>query len=210
MKNAFFTALVCCFLIFSCQDTATDKYVKATNPQQMAPIKGEYLNMIVTIPAGSTQRLRYEASTNTYERLRDSSGQILPPTFMPFPANYGFLPATQQDSVVGSDLEVLLISERQTTASLIPVLPIGAIRLLENGEEGSIIIAIPARENEQLIKVNNFLDFAIQHDAAKQILEIWLLNYKGPRTSSLLGWEDEFYAWQLVKNRYQAPEAPTK
>lgn len=208
MKNAFFTALVCYFLLLSCQDPARDSYDKVSNPQEMSPIEGDYLNMIVTIPAGSTQLIRYEAATNSYEAMRDNDGQLLPPTFMPFPANYGFLPGTQRDSLLGSDLEVLLISEHQTTASLIPVLPIGAIRLLENGVENTKIIAIPAKEEEQLIKVSNFLDFAIQHDAAKLILETWLLNYKGQQTSTLVGWEDEFYAWQLVKTRRQVSAPP--
>ncbi len=199
--------LACFFLVYSCQNSAENSYEKVKNPQQLSAVEGDYLNMIVTMPAGSTELLCYQPSSNTYEQLRDKDGVSLPPTFLPSPANGGFLPGTQRDSLLGTELEVLLLSARQATASLIPVRPIGVIRLLEGEESVAKIIAIPARTEEQLIQVENFLDFAIQHDAAKQILETWLLNYKGSGSSTLLGWEDEFFAWELVRSRSQAMEA---
>lgn len=201
MKNFFLTLLSCLFVVYSCQDSVEGDYEKADNPQALAAIEGEYLNMIVTMPAGSTELLCYQSGSNTYGAIKDKNGAPLPPTFLPSPANCGFLPGTQRDSLLGTELEVLLLSARQATASLIPVRPIGVIRLLEGEESVAKIIAIPARESEQLIQVENFLDFAIQHDAAKQIIETWLLNSKGPGSSTLIGWEDEFFAWELVKSR---------
>ncbi len=201
MKNVFYLFLVYGCLLFSCNDTGLPSATKIVDPQPAAVLEEGNLNMVVTMPAGTARILYYDRLTDRYELAKDTAGQELPPTFMPAPGNLGFLPGTAVDSLQLPPLEILLLGEGKVTGSLIAVQPIGGLRLREEGIESLKIIAIPLQADQQIVPVDNFLDFAIRQEAAKQIVETWFLNYRGFRSTDMLGWEDEFYVMQLVKKR---------
>ena len=43
------------------------------------------------------------------------------------------------------------------------------------------------------------MELALEQDAARSIIEAWFLNYKGPKHTELIRWEDETYAWREVR-----------
>jgi inorganic pyrophosphatase len=43
------------------------------------------------------------------------------------------------------------------------------------------------------------MELALEQDAARSIIEAWFLNYKGPKQTELIRWEDETYAWREVR-----------
>lgn len=202
MKNAIYGLLLVLTSLTACKDTNGSGYSLVDDPYGVVAVEDDHLNMIVEIPAGSSHKIEFDSVSQTFvnDRLADGSDRII--QFLPYPGNYGFIPGTLMDRDRGGDgdpLDVFLIGESQSTGSLIPVLPIGALKLRDQGELDTKIIAIPLDSTRRLINVDNFLDFAIHHDAAKQIIESWFLNYKGPRQTELIGWEDEYYAWEEVR-----------
>lgn len=194
------TLLLLCHL-FSCTADQNQVYERVANPYEVAAVVDQHVNMVVEIPAGSNHKIEYHPETGfDNDKNPDGSKRII--QFLPYPGNYGFIPGTLMDTLQGGDgdpLDVLVISESAATGSLIPVKPIGALLLRDRGEIDTKIIAIPADERQQILPAEDFLDFAINYDAARQIIESWFLNYKGPEATEMIRWEDEFYAWEEVR-----------
>jgi inorganic pyrophosphatase len=122
--------------------------------------------------------------------------------FLPYPGNYGFVPSTLMDKSEGGDgdpLDVLVMSESVPTGTRLAVIPIGALLLLDRGEIDTKIIAVPVDSTLRVFDVDNFITFALEYDAARSIIETWFLNYKGPKQTELIRWEDETFAWREVR-----------
>lgn len=200
MKNVFLIALVCCNLLMSCNDGGSG-YDKVKKPYEVATITEDHLNMVVEIPAGTSHKIEYREGEGFVNDLNvDGGDRVI--SFLPYPGNYGFIPGTLMDTLRGGDgdpLDILVIAESAPTGSMIPVIPIAALLLRDNDELDTKIIAIPANPERQIITATDFLDFAINYDPAKRIIESWFLNYKGPNETEMIRWEDEHYAWSEVR-----------
>jgi inorganic pyrophosphatase len=85
------------------------------------------------------------------------------------------------------------------TGTRLAVIPIGALLLLDRGEIDTKIIAVPVDSTLRVFDVDNFITFALEYDAARSIIETWFLNYKGPKQTELIRWEDETFAWREVR-----------
>ena len=162
--------------------------------------EGEFVNMIVEIPAGTNQKIEFQRGQYVSDTLAGGAARVI--NFLPYPGNYGFVPSTMMDVARGGDgdpLDVLLLSESLPTGVRIAVRPIGALLLRDRGEIDTKIIAVPADTAYQVFAVRDYLDLALNHDAARGIIEAWFLNYKGPNKTELLRWEDEAYAYREVE-----------
>lgn len=193
--------LVICHLFTSCDSNNNQVYKRVSKPYEVPAIADQHINVVVEIPAGSNHKIEYDTE-NGFVNDKNADGSTRVINFLPYPGNYGFIPGTLMDSLRGGDgdpLDVLVISESAATGSLIPVKPIGALLLKDDGETDTKIIAIPADERLQIVAAKDFLDFAINYDAARKIIEDWFLNYKGPGRTEMIRWEDEFYAWEEVR-----------
>lgn len=87
-------------------------------------------------------------SKNKYELDKDTGMLILDrvlSTAMRYPANYGFIPKTLGED--NDPLDVLVIaSENIIPSTLVRVYPIGAIRMIDDGEGDDKILAIPYKD----------------------------------------------------------------
>ncbi len=170
-------------------------------PYAVASIEGDALNVIVEIPAGTNHKIEYQTETGfSNDTLLGGATRVI--NFLPYPGNYGFVPNTLMDKERGGDgdpLDVLVICESVPTGTLLPVKPIGALLLRDRGEIDTKIIAVPQDSSLRVFKPENFLEFALEQDAARSIIETWFLNYKGPKQTELIRWEDETYAWREVR-----------
>lgn len=197
--------LICLLsLLLSCGDSLVETEAAGevfADPYAIASNDGDVLNAVVEIPAGTNQKIEYHKESG-YQSDTLDGGVDRVIEFLPYPGNYGFVPSTLMDEARGGDgdaLDILIIGESQPTGTVQGVKPIGALLLRDRGEIDTKIIAIPADERLRTIDVDNFLDFALANDAAKRIIELWFLNYKGPNTTQLIRWEDEAYAWREVE-----------
>ncbi len=200
MRNLLFL-LPCILLVLAgCQDKNVG-YNLPTEPYAVASMEGDALNVIVEIPAGTNHKIEYRTETGfSNDTLLGGSTRII--NFLPYPGNYGFVPNTLMDKDRGGDgdpLDVLVICESVPTGTLLAVKPIGALLLRDRGEIDTKIIAVPQDSSLRVFQPENFLEFALEQDAARSIIEAWFLNYKGPKQTELIRWEDETYAWREVR-----------
>ena len=151
------------------------------------------IQMVVEIPAGTNDKIEYDASTNTFPQDTENGiPRVI--NFLPYPGNYGFIPGTEMEVEQGGDgdaLDILLLCGHQPTGAVLEVIPIGILRLKDNGEEDHKVVAVPADESLRTIQATNFLEFMIEYDAARRQVEEWFLYYKGWGEMELIGWEDE-------------------
>ncbi|MTB53247.1 inorganic diphosphatase [Lewinella sp. W8] len=195
------TFLIFLFLLTSCGQSPSSGLEQPRDPYAEPSMEGESLNVIVEIPAGSNHKIEYRPDEGFINDTLPNGGERII-NFLPYPGNYGFIPSTLMSRDRGGDgdpLDVIVLSEGVPTGSKLAVKPIAALLLRDRGEIDTKIVAVPVDSSLQVFPVDNFLDFALQHDAARSILELWFLNYKGPNSTELLRWEDEEYAWREVR-----------
>lgn len=199
--NKSFLYLLLALVFTACNSEPGPGLEKPKEPYAVSSIDGEALNVIVEIPAGTNHKIEYRAETGfSNDTLTGGYTRVI--NFLPYPGNYGFVPNTMMDRERGGDgdpLDVLVISESVPTGTLLPVRPIAALLIRDRGEIDTKIIAVPFDSTLRVFQVENFLELALEQDAARSIIEAWFLNYKGPRQTELIRWEDETYAWREVR-----------
>lgn len=171
------------------------------DPTLIPPMIDSVVNAIIEIPAGANTKIEYNPATGQYlPELENGVPRKI--EFLPYPGNYGFIPGTLMPAEVGNKggaMDVLVLSESLPTGSLSRCIPIGALVLLDQGEEDIKIIAIPADPALRLFDAKNFLDLSLDFEPARRIIENWFLFYKGRGQVALVRWEDEQFALAEIK-----------
>ena len=171
------------------------------DPYAVGSMYGDTLNVIVEIPAGSNHKIEYRRGRGfVNDTFPGGTARII--NFLPYPGNYGFVPNTLMDRERGGDgdpLDVIVISESVPTGTRLAVRPIATLLLRDRGEIDTKLVAVPVDTSLRVFNVDSFIDFNLEQNAAKSILEAWFLNYKGPRMTELIRWEDDAYAWREVR-----------
>jgi inorganic pyrophosphatase len=168
----------------------------------LSAVVGDLIHVVVEIPAGTNHKIEYQRETDEFLNDTLSGGGTRVINFLPYPANYGFIPGTLMDRAEGGDgdaLDVLLLAEALPTGSVTTAIPIGAMLFRDAGEIDTKIIAVPALAEDRIIQATNFVDFMLSYAAAQRILEDWFLHYKGRGVMQLSRWEDERFAWQEIR-----------
>ena len=188
-------------LLIGCRPNKQDVY--------KLPAKTEKgIHAVIEIPAGSNHKIEFNPSSKQFEvDQQDGADRVV--DFLPYPANYGFIPSTRMDKSLGGDgdaLDVLVIAERLETGTAIEVKPIATLLLEDLGKIDTKIIAVPADSSLAVIEAFDFQDFMLEYSGAKQIIQDWFLNYKGMGKVRLVAWQNERYAmneiekWSLKPN----------
>lgn len=193
MKYVYFGIMVL-LACSSCRNSQAD-------PEQLTALSGDYLQVVVEIPAGTNQKIEYDYADGSF-KVDQIDGKDRVIDFLPYPGNYGFVPGTLMDKERGGDgdaLDILVIGEAVPTGTSIAVIPLGALLLRDRDEIDTKLIGIPADPAKQVIQAENFMSFALRYDAARRIIEDWFQNYKGAGKVDIIRWEDEQYAWSEVE-----------
>lgn len=188
------------FFIYSCRPSSIDNYYTLSTENNHG------IHAVIEIPAGSNHKIEYNNENNRFEN--DSlDGQIRVINFLPYPANYGFIPSTLMDKSRGGDgdaLDILVIAEHLETGTVVVVKPIATLLLSDDDELDTKIIAVPVDSSLQIISANDYMDFMTRYYGAANIIQNWFLNYKGQGKTTLIGWQDEQFAraeinkWKVV------------
>ena len=131
---------------------------------------------VIEIPAGTTDKRQYDRSTNTFP-IDKRDGKPRRIAFLPYPANYGFIPGTRMDRAQGGDgdaLDVFVLCGAQPSGTVMEVEPIGIIELLDAGERDDKVIALPTDRSLLTLDVDDIHELPA---AARDILVTWLLHY---------------------------------
>lgn len=186
--------LLIAFSITSCS-SAKDIYTTSTFS------KDGVLQCIIEIPGGTNKKIEFNTKTHSFEvDQRDGKDRII--SFLPYPANYGFIPSTFSDPSKGGDgdaLDILLISESMPTGSIVEVIPIAVLKLLDKGEYDYKIICVPNNPKQRIIDAINYNSFSGKYIEVKNIIESWFLHYDiGGDALISKGWGDEEEALEEI------------
>jgi len=134
------------------------------------------LTAVIEIPAGSAEKRQYDPATKTFPiDLRNGKPRMI--RFLPYPANYGFIPSTKMNKDEGGDgdaVDVFVLCGALPSGTIIEVEPIGIIELLDAGERDDKVIALPI---DPALRTVDADDINALPEAARDILVTWLLNY---------------------------------
>src|SRR5690606_7055596 len=143
-------------------------------------------------PAGTNKKYEYNSETLTFE-IDQRNGQDRNISYLPYFANYGYIPSTLSHVSKGGDgdpLDVFVISESLPQGTLIPIIPLATVKLTDENEEDYKIIAVPADDELNLLKVKKFSELKAKQSSVIGIIETWLANYDTDSVQ-ISGWFDE-------------------
>lgn len=159
------------------------------------------VQMVVEIPAGTNKKIEYDYKSNSFKNdQKNGKNRVI--QFLPYLGNYGFIPSTNMDKSLGGDgdaLDVLVLASAQPTGTILRVIPIGLLKLSDNGEIDNKIIAIPAEAQDRIIDVISFRALRSMYPEVPNIIEHWFLDYKGNYSMELVGWGDEGEAREEIQ-----------
>ena len=162
------------------------------------------LNAVIEIPAGTDKKVEYNKTTKSFE-IDKTDGQDRIINFLPYLANYGFVPSTCSDPKKGGDgdpLDVLVLSESVPTGTIMEIEPIAMLKLLDNGELDYKVIAIPYDINKRILDVKNLEELTIRFPEVKMMIELWFLNYNKEDEAIIDGWANEITTLEeIFKNK---------
>ncbi len=173
--------------------------------EQLPPFtRGTIMNAVVEIPAGESNKFEYDPATGEFPvSLRN--GQPRRIRFLPYPANYGFIPGTKMDKEAGGDgdaVDVFVLCGALPTGTVLEVEAIGIIELLDAGERDDKLIAIPVDPELRTMSAEEITDLP---SAVRDILVAWLLNYDPEDGASLVAVKGKTDAIATVR-RWQLRE----
>jgi inorganic pyrophosphatase len=145
----------------------------------------------VEIPAGTADKWEVAGDGRhlVVERVGGEPRRI---NYLPYPANYGFVPRTLSDSAVGGDgdpLDVVLLGPALPCGAVVEARLVGALRLVDDGEEDTKLLAV--RPEDPLGGVRDIGDVERHFPGVLDILETWFVHYEGPGNRSLGTWSAE-------------------
>jgi inorganic pyrophosphatase len=162
-----------------------------------AIVRPDVVHAVIEIPAGTTEKRQYDKATGTFP-IDLRNGQPRRISFLPYPANYGFIPGTKMDRSQGGDgdaLDVFVLCTAQPSGTVMEVEPIGIIELLDDGERDDKIIALPVDRSLLTFDVDEVHELPA---AAQEILVSWILNYDPVDGARLVAVKGRAAAWSAI------------
>ena len=188
--------IICLAYILSAIFFAAAPMIAVSSDETKMIYKDAWLQMIVEIPAGTSKKIEYNKDYNKFI-IEKKNGFDRVINFLPYPANYGFIPSTKMDIERGGDgdaLDIILISESVETGAIIDVIPIAVLNLQDSEEIDTKIVAVPVEKELRIISATTYEDLIKDYAALKVILKLWFTNYKGDSVVTFIKWGDEVEA----------------
>lgn len=165
--------------------------------QLAAIVRPGVVRAVIEIPAGTSDKRQYDPASGTFpiDMRRGEPRRI---RFLPYPANYGFIPGTRMDRTQGGDgdaLDVFVLCGAVPSGTVLEVVPIGIIDLLDADERDDKVIALPL---DPALRTVDAADIGELPRAARDILVTWLLNYDPEDGAQLVGVRGREAAWEAV------------
>lgn len=169
-----------------------------TDFRTLEPFSEGGIHAVIEMPAGTDLWFKYESSSGKILPIMEANKQKAL-DFLPFPANFGFIPGTNDYDMEGSvPLKVLVLGSYLSTGTIVEAQLIGVLNIRERGLENKFLIASTLGRGKQA-KIKDFRDFLLNQDAVKRLLEEWFVHYQGLPDTQILGWQDEKAAMDLIE-----------
>ena len=82
------------------------------DPRSLGAQVGEYVQVVVEIPAGTNQKIEFDYKDGTF-KVDQIDGKDRVIDFLPYPGNYGFVPGTLMDKERGGDGDAAAMATRR-------------------------------------------------------------------------------------------------
>lgn len=166
-----------------------------------AQVSQNTFNAVIEIPAGTNTKYEYSPDQKKFVIDRENGKERII-DFLPYPANYGFIPSTLSKSKTGGDgdaLDVLVLSETVATGTVLEIIPIAILKLIDDGEKDYKVIALPKEESKRIINATSYVNLVKNYPALVEIVATWFLNYNPNDSGAVEGWGDEQEALNEIK-----------
>ncbi|HUY69702.1 MAG TPA: inorganic diphosphatase [Candidatus Tyrphobacter sp.] len=149
------------------------------------------IDVLIEIPRGSRNKYELDEETGRIklDRVLRSSVE--------YPADYGLIPQTKGED--GDPLDALVIARFPfVPGALVPARPVALLKMIDNGESDSKIIAVPAVD----IYFDSWAEESDLPEALKKEIAQFFSTYKilENKTVELKGWGSRAEAEKLIES----------
>ncbi len=190
-------------LVYACGPTgrSIQRMSNATNLLLgIAPFTSDSMvNAVIEIPAGTNQKWEVDKITGQieWEAVTPDSSRVV--DYLPYPANYGYVPRTLLPEALGGDgdpVDIFVLAPSIARGTIVKVRLIGIIHMLNDNETDSKLLAVSF--DHPGFAVDSYESLQQKYPGVTDILKTWLLNYKGPGKISILSVGDEKEAMRFL------------
>jgi inorganic pyrophosphatase len=197
MRKEWFMALLL-FLLYACRNEKQD-FLHDIRPFTVDSL----VNVVIEIPAGTSEKWEVNKVNGQieWEQVTPDSFRII--DYLPYPANYGFVPQTLLNEASGGDgdpVDVFVLGPAIARGSVIKTRIVAIIYMLDDDETDTKLLAVEI--NNPFLNINSYDILVNNYPGIIDILKIWLTNYKGPNRIEVLSIENERDAIHLLKTAH--------
>ncbi len=201
------SSLVLVLSLMACKpNNSKDDIVSLTNYlHDIKPFANDSLvNVVIEIAAGTNQKweLNKENGKIEWEKISTDSFRIV--NYLPYPANYGFVPQTLLATDKGGDgdpVDVFVIGETMPRNTVCKVRIVGIIYMLDNNAADAKLLGVTAND-KTFGNVRSLSDLTQHYNGVVDILKIWLSNYKGANKITVDSMANEVSAISYLKKAH--------
>jgi inorganic pyrophosphatase len=165
-----------------------------------------HIQAVIEIPAGTNKKIEFNPTSKQFEvDQRNGKDRVI--QYLPYPANYGFIPGTFSDPTKGGDgdaLDILVICESVPTGTVMEILPIGMLKLVDEGDLDYKIIAIAAEVGLRTVDATSLTILKEKYPYIQEIISQWFLNYDTGNSQEINGVGDEKEALDEIKSQLKS------
>jgi inorganic pyrophosphatase len=157
------------------------------------------VNVVVEIPAGSTQKWEVDKSDGSL-RWELEKGEPRVIRYLGYPGNYGMIPRTLLPKARGGDgdpLDVLVLGPALPRGAVVKARVVGVLKLLDGGERDDKLIAVST--TGAFSEVRDLDSLRASFAGVTEIVELWFANYKGPGRTESKGYGDVSAALEILR-----------
>lgn len=199
-----FLAVFAAIVLFGCGDSGSGEATATETPNLLHGVAAftsdSLVNVVIEIPAGTNQKWEVNKKTGRVEWQRISSDSLRIIDYLPYPANYGFVPQTLLSKESGGDgdpVDVFVLGASVARESVVKVRILGIIDMLDDDESDAKLLGVDA--GSSVFDVNSYEMLVDDYPEAVNIMKLWLANYKGTDNVKIRGVEDEKAALHYLK-----------
>jgi inorganic pyrophosphatase len=205
MRNRFHT-IPCLILLLSLLCIQCQTSEKASVYELSAYSSNNHIQAVIEIPAGTSKKIEFNTRSKQFEvDQRNGKDRVI--QYLPYPANYGFIPGTFSDPTKGGDgdaLDILILCESVPTGTIMEVLPIGMLKLIDDGELDYKIIAIPVDQTLRTVDATRLDILQEKFPYIQEIIAQWFLNYDPGNHQEIQGMGNEAEALNEIKSQLKS------
>jgi inorganic pyrophosphatase len=150
--------------------------LKTPDPEGIPPT-ATVVHAVIECPAGSSIKYTYDEKKKELVPHTNEDGSVKRHAYLPYPANYGFVPGTVVDEASGGDggaLDIFVLCETLPAGSAIDVDVIGLLRISAEVAIDDILLAVP---RDRMLRTMDVMHVKDLPDGVLAMLKTWVVKH---------------------------------